>query len=140
MRGLIRTGKGLPQGVLIHRLNPVIRGWGNDYRHVVSKETFDVAPNGFCFPLLQHIAHHYRRRRHEAGLFQGRALLTDPVLHGPKGAGRLTCPSPATRGSAGCFQYPSPREDEASASLADEAGAGADSSRDCGNGVDRPST
>jgi RNA-directed DNA polymerase len=41
VRGLIRSGKGLPQGVLIHRLNPVIRGWGNYYRHVVSKEIFN---------------------------------------------------------------------------------------------------
>jgi len=35
------TGKTLPQGVLIRRLNPVIRGWGNYYRHVVSKEVFN---------------------------------------------------------------------------------------------------
>ncbi|WP_209262566.1 group II intron maturase-specific domain-containing protein [Thiorhodococcus minor] len=41
VRGIIRTGKGLPQGVLIRRLNPVIRGWGNDYRHVVSKDIFN---------------------------------------------------------------------------------------------------
>ncbi|WP_245232408.1 group II intron maturase-specific domain-containing protein [Thiorhodococcus minor] len=41
VQGIIRTGKGLPQGVLIRRLNPVIRGWGNDYRHVVSKDIFN---------------------------------------------------------------------------------------------------
>ena len=36
-----RTGSSLPQDVLIRRLNPVIRGWGNYYRHVVSKEVFN---------------------------------------------------------------------------------------------------
>jgi RNA-directed DNA polymerase len=37
---LFKTGRGLSQGVLIQRLNPVIRGWGHYYRHVVSKEVF----------------------------------------------------------------------------------------------------
>jgi RNA-directed DNA polymerase len=41
VREIIGTGKSLPQGVLIRRLNPVIRGWGNYYRHVVSKEVFN---------------------------------------------------------------------------------------------------
>jgi RNA-directed DNA polymerase len=41
VQGIIRTGRGLPQGVLIRRLNPVIRGWGNYYRHVVSKDIFN---------------------------------------------------------------------------------------------------
>jgi RNA-directed DNA polymerase len=40
VREIIGTGKSLPQGILIRRLNPVIRGWGNYYRHVVSKEVF----------------------------------------------------------------------------------------------------
>jgi RNA-directed DNA polymerase len=41
VRGIIQPGKGLPQGVLIRRLNPVLRGWGNYYRHVVSKDIFN---------------------------------------------------------------------------------------------------
>ncbi len=41
VREIFRTGRGLPQGILIRRLNPVIRGWGNYYRHVVSKEVFN---------------------------------------------------------------------------------------------------
>jgi RNA-directed DNA polymerase len=40
-REILNTGASLPQDVLIRRLNPVIRGWGNYYRHLVSKEVFD---------------------------------------------------------------------------------------------------
>jgi len=40
VRAILKTGSNLPQDVLTHRLNPVIRGWGNYYRHVVSKEVF----------------------------------------------------------------------------------------------------
>jgi RNA-directed DNA polymerase len=40
-REIIGAGHGLPQGILIRRLNPVIRGWGNYYRHVVSKDVFN---------------------------------------------------------------------------------------------------
>ena len=36
-----KRAKSLPQGILIRRLNLVIRGWGNYYRHVVSKEVFN---------------------------------------------------------------------------------------------------
>lgn len=39
-RDIFKTGRTLPQSVLIQRLNPVLRGWGNYYRHVVSKDTF----------------------------------------------------------------------------------------------------
>ena len=41
VRGIFRVGASLPQDALIRRLNPVIRGWGNYYRHAVSKEVFD---------------------------------------------------------------------------------------------------
>ena len=40
-REILKAGASLPQDVLIRRLNPVIRGWGNYYRHVVSKEVLD---------------------------------------------------------------------------------------------------
>ena len=40
VRGIFKAGSSLPQDPLIRRLNPVIRGWGNYYRHVVSKEVF----------------------------------------------------------------------------------------------------
>ncbi len=36
----LHDGSALPQGLLIHRLNPIIRGWAYFYRHVVSKRIF----------------------------------------------------------------------------------------------------
>jgi RNA-directed DNA polymerase len=41
VRRIMRAGGHLSQDVLIYRLNPVIRGWGQYYRHVVSKEVFN---------------------------------------------------------------------------------------------------
>ncbi len=41
VREILKAGVSLPQGALIRRLNPVIRGWSNYYRHAVSKEVFD---------------------------------------------------------------------------------------------------
>jgi RNA-directed DNA polymerase len=40
-RAIFTNGASLPQDALIRRLNPVLRGWGNYYRHAVSKEIFD---------------------------------------------------------------------------------------------------
>ena len=40
-RAIFRSGASLPQDALIRRPNPVLRGWGNYYRHAVSKEIFD---------------------------------------------------------------------------------------------------
>lgn len=37
---VLTKGKALSQQQLIERLNPIIRGWGNYYSHVVSKEVF----------------------------------------------------------------------------------------------------
>ena len=41
MRQILKTGASQSQGLVIQRLNPVIRGWANYYRHVVSKKAFD---------------------------------------------------------------------------------------------------
>ena len=40
-RSIFKAGASLPQDALIRRLNPIIRGWGNYYRHAVSKRIFD---------------------------------------------------------------------------------------------------
>jgi RNA-directed DNA polymerase len=66
---IIGTGKNLPQGVLIRRLNPVIRGWGNYYRHVVSKEVFsDIDHAIWC------MTWNWAKRRHPK---KGRKWLKD---------------------------------------------------------------
>ena len=41
VRRILKTGISQSQGLVIQRLNPVIRGWANYYRHVVSKKAFD---------------------------------------------------------------------------------------------------
>lgn len=43
VRAIIKANKQVSAGHLIIRLNPVIRGWANYHRHVVSKRTFSNA-------------------------------------------------------------------------------------------------
>ena len=40
IREIIKGNKQTTSGELIKKLNPIIRGWSNNYRHVVSKKTF----------------------------------------------------------------------------------------------------
>jgi len=40
LHGVIFSNKSAAQGLLIEILNPIIRGWGNYFRHAVSKEVF----------------------------------------------------------------------------------------------------
>jgi RNA-directed DNA polymerase len=41
VRTITRQGTNLPLKVLLYRLNPVLRGWANYFRHGVSKATFN---------------------------------------------------------------------------------------------------
>ncbi len=45
IRVLIKTHKGVSQKTLIKKLNPVLRGWSNYFKHVVSKEIFGSIDN-----------------------------------------------------------------------------------------------
>jgi len=40
VRDIVKANKPLPAGKLIAKLNPIIRGWANYHRHVVSKKAF----------------------------------------------------------------------------------------------------
>jgi len=40
IRVLTRMGRNLPLAILLHRLNPVLRGWTHYFRHGVAKRTF----------------------------------------------------------------------------------------------------
>jgi RNA-directed DNA polymerase len=40
IKSFLKKNKTLPQSTVIHQLNAILRGWGNYYRHVVSKEVF----------------------------------------------------------------------------------------------------
>jgi RNA-directed DNA polymerase len=45
IKAICKESKGLSQDVLIKKLNPVIRGWGNYYSHVVSKKIYSSIDN-----------------------------------------------------------------------------------------------
>ena len=56
---IIRAGRAWPQAALIRQLNPVIRGWANDYRPWVSQATFSRVDHLTWVKLR-----HWARRRH----------------------------------------------------------------------------
>jgi RNA-directed DNA polymerase len=58
-RAIFKTGRSLPQDALIGRLNPVIRGWGNYYRHAVSKDVFSDIDNA-----IWRMTWNWAKRRH----------------------------------------------------------------------------
>ena len=59
VRSIIKTHHHLSAGQLIVKLNPIIRGWANYHRHVVSKETFA----NIEYQLYQ-VLWHWAKRRH----------------------------------------------------------------------------
>ena len=59
IKAIVRRDRPAPQAGLIHHLNPVIRGWANYHRHVVSKRTFTQVDNAIFRALWQ-----WAKRRH----------------------------------------------------------------------------
>ena len=59
VRDVIKSMKTAKQINLIHRLNPIIRGWVNYHRSVVSKETFNKVDNAIWWALF-----HWAKQRH----------------------------------------------------------------------------
>lgn len=60
VRTIIKTHHHLSAGQLIAKLNPIIRGWANYHRHVVSKKTFVYAEH----QVFQALWHWAKRRHH----------------------------------------------------------------------------
>jgi len=59
IRGIIKDHATMTAGNLIVRLNPVIRGWANYHRHVVSKKVYDAIDSAIFQALWR-----WARRRH----------------------------------------------------------------------------
>lgn len=59
VRALIKAQKQAPAGVLIAQLNPIIRGWAQYHRHVVSKRCFQTVDRAIFQALWQ-----WAKRRH----------------------------------------------------------------------------
>jgi RNA-directed DNA polymerase len=59
IRAAIKTNRQATAGHLIAQLNPIIRGWANYHRHVVSKRTFSLVDHRIFEALWQ-----WARRRH----------------------------------------------------------------------------
>jgi len=61
-RDIIKANKPLPAGKLIAKLNPVIRGWVNYHRHVVSKKTFSIVDEAIYQTLRRWINRRHPRK------------------------------------------------------------------------------
>lgn len=56
---IIKNSGALPADVLIYQLNPVLKGWGNYHRHVVSQKVFSLIDND-----IYHALWRWATRRH----------------------------------------------------------------------------
>lgn len=59
VRQIVKDHKQAPAGQLIHQLNPIIRGWAQYHRHVVSKQTYSKVDHAIFQVLWQ-----WAKRRH----------------------------------------------------------------------------
>ncbi|MGD9108075.1 MAG: group II intron reverse transcriptase/maturase [Gammaproteobacteria bacterium] len=59
VRNITKASVSLPTDILLRVLNPKIRGWGNYYRHVVSKDVFCYVDNCIYLAIAR-----WARRRH----------------------------------------------------------------------------
>lgn len=59
VRGVIKANKAMEAGKLISILNPIIRGWANYHRHVVSKAIFNSVDDA-----IYHMIWRWAKRRH----------------------------------------------------------------------------
>ncbi len=73
VRGVIRTSKGVAAGILIDRLNPLIKGWTMYHRHVVSAEVFKAVDNAIWHSLWR-----WAKRRHP---HKGARWVKDKYFH-----------------------------------------------------------
>ena len=60
VRALTRGNTNQPLAVLLHRLNPVLRGWTNYFRHGVSKATFGYLDTFTWVRILRWLRHKHR--------------------------------------------------------------------------------
>ncbi len=64
VRDIVKTNKPLPARKLIAKLNPVIRGWANYHRHVVSKKVFSSVDDAIYHTLKRWINRRHPRKSH----------------------------------------------------------------------------
>jgi RNA-directed DNA polymerase len=62
VRDIVKANKPLPAGKLIAKLNPIIRGWVNYHRHVVSKKTFSTVDEAIYQTLKRWINRRHPRK------------------------------------------------------------------------------
>ena len=79
IKEIVQTHQGSSAGQLILQLNPVLRGWCNYYRHVVSSDTFAWLDN-YLFGLLWRWVHRRHRDKNDAWLKQ--KYITHPNRRG----------------------------------------------------------
>src|SRR5260370_22989869 len=62
VRDIVKANKPLPAGKLTAKLNPIIRGWVNYHRHVVSKKTFSTVDEAIYQTLKRRINRRHHRK------------------------------------------------------------------------------